>query len=50
MYGSDWTVSELSHAYPAWVGIIDEVVAGASEEELRNLYRTTAIRTYRLTS
>ncbi len=49
MYGSDWTVSELSHAYPAWVGIIDEVVAGASEAELHNLYRNTAIRTYRLT-
>jgi L-fuconolactonase len=49
MYGSDWTVSELSHAYPAWVGIIDEVTSGASEAELRNLYRNTAIRTYRLT-
>ncbi|HUQ38243.1 MAG TPA: amidohydrolase family protein [Aestuariivirga sp.] len=48
MYGSDWTVSELSHAYPAWVGIIDEVVSGASEAELRNLYRNTAIRTYGL--
>jgi len=21
-YGSDWTVSELSHAYPAWAGIL----------------------------
>jgi L-fuconolactonase len=48
MYGSDWTVSELTHAYPAWVGVIDEVTAGASEAELRNLYRNTAIRTYRL--
>ena len=48
MYGSDWTVSELTHAYPAWVGVIDEVTSGASEAELRNLYRNTAIRTYRL--
>ncbi len=48
MYGSDWTVSELSHAYPTWVGIIDDVVAGASDGELRKLYRETAIRTYRL--
>jgi L-fuconolactonase len=48
MYGSDWTVSELSHTYPAWVGILDEVASGASDEELRNLYRNTAIRTYRL--
>ncbi|MGB8316310.1 MAG: amidohydrolase family protein, partial [Aestuariivirga sp.] len=48
MYGSDWTVSELTHDYPVWVGIIDEIVAGASEGELRKLYRDTAIRTYRL--
>ena len=48
MYGSDWTVSELSHAYPAWVEIIDDVVKGASQAEQRKLYRDTAIRTYRL--
>jgi L-fuconolactonase len=48
MYGSDWTVSELTHAYPRWVEIIDEVIAGASESEQRKLYRDTATRTYRL--
>lgn len=48
MYGSDWTVSELTHAYPTWVQIIDEVVTGASEAERRKLYRDTAIHTYRL--
>jgi L-fuconolactonase len=48
MYGSDWTVSELTHAYPTWVQIIDDVVAGASDGERRKLYRDTAIRTYRL--
>ena len=48
MYGSDWTVSELSHAYPAWVDIIDDVVMGASKTEIHQLYRDTAIRTYRL--
>ena len=48
MYGSDWTVSELTHAYPDWVAILDEVVAGASLDERRALYRETAIRTYRL--
>jgi predicted TIM-barrel fold metal-dependent hydrolase len=46
MYGSDWTVSELTHPYPVWVEILDEVVAGASEMELRQLYRDTALRTY----
>ena len=50
MYGSDWTVSELTHHYPEWVAILDEITAGCSEAELRGLYRETAIRTYRLDS
>ncbi len=48
MYGSDWTVSELTHRYPQWVDILDSVIAGSSESEARQLYRETAIRTYRL--
>jgi L-fuconolactonase len=48
MYGSDWTVSELTHSYPTWVEILDDVVTGASAAELRKLYRDNAIRTYRL--
>jgi L-fuconolactonase len=48
MYGSDWTVSELTHRYPQWVAILDEVVAGASQSEKRALYRNTAKRVYRL--
>jgi L-fuconolactonase len=48
MYGSDWTVSELTHAYPTWVEILDEVVAGASLAERRKVYRDNAIRIYRL--
>ena len=48
MYGSDWTVSELTHPYPAWVDIVDDIISGASEAEKRKLYRDTAIRTYRL--
>jgi len=50
MYGSDWTVSELSHTYADWVEIIDDVVTGANEAELHKLYRDTAIRIYRLPS
>jgi L-fuconolactonase len=46
MYGSDWTVSELTHRYPDWVAILDEVVAGASEADQRKLYRETALKTY----
>lgn len=49
MYGSDWTVSELTHRYPEWVSIVDEALAGTSEEEKRSVYRETAIRSYRLT-
>ncbi len=48
MYGSDWTFSELTHPYAAWVEILDDVLQGASENELRKIYRGTAIRTYRL--
>jgi L-fuconolactonase len=48
LYGSDWTVAELTHDYPAWVDIVDEVVTGCSQAELRKLYRDNAIRTYRL--
>jgi L-fuconolactonase len=48
MYGSDWTVSELTHPYPEWVAFLDEVTAGSSEAELRAVYRDTATRIYRL--
>jgi L-fuconolactonase len=48
MYGSDWTVSELTHPYPVWVEILDEIVAGASQHEKQMLYRDTARRIYRL--
>lgn len=48
MFGSDWTVSTLTHDYPTWVEIVDEVVSGASDTEQRKLYRDNAIRTYRL--
>jgi L-fuconolactonase len=48
LYGSDWSVSSLTHAYPAWVAILDEVIAGASLDEQRQLFRETALRVYRL--
>lgn len=48
MFGSDWTVSSLTHTYPDWVAIVDDVISGASLEEQQDLYRNTAIRTYRL--
>jgi L-fuconolactonase len=48
MFGSDWTVSELTHSYEAWPALVDGVIAGASQDEQRKLYRETANRIYRL--
>lgn len=48
MFGSDWPVSSLTHGYLEWVEIVDAVVAGATLEERRQLFRDTAIRVYRL--
>jgi len=48
MYGSDWPVSEQTHRYPEWVAILDEVTAGCSADEIRNLFRDTAVAFYRL--
>ena len=48
MYGSDWTVSELTHRYPQWVEILDDIVSGASADERQKLYRGTVGRVYRL--
>ena len=48
MYGGDWHVLELAGTYPDWVDIVDWVVAGASADEKRKLFRDNAIRFYRL--
>lgn len=48
MYGSDWTVAELTHAYPDWVAVLDGILAGCAESELRRFWRDNAIRCYRL--
>lgn len=48
MFASDWPVAELTHRYPQWVAILDRVIARASDDEKRQLYRGTAERVYRL--
>ena len=48
MFGGDWPVSTLATSYPRWVATLDRVTIGAAETDLRNLYRDTAIATYRL--
>ena len=48
MFGGDWPVSELATSYAGWVEVVDGVVAGASEDERRRLYRDAAAAFYRL--
>jgi L-fuconolactonase len=49
MFGGDWPVSTLAITYPAWVALVDEVIADLSEAEQRQIYRDTARDFYRLT-
>jgi L-fuconolactonase len=48
MYGSDWPVSALTHEYPVWVGLLDDILSGCSVDERRGVFRGTATRVYRL--
>ena len=48
MYGGDWHVCELAGPYPQWVEIVDWIIAGASAEDKRKLFRDNAIGFYRL--
>lgn len=47
-FGGDWPVVELASNLVDWVGVVDRVTEGASQEELRKLYRDNAIRFYRM--
>lgn len=48
LFASDWPVLDLASAYPAWVGIMDGLLAGCSASEQQRFYRDNAIATYRL--
>lgn len=48
MFGGDWPVMNFATRYPDWVALVDRVTAGASEADLRKLYRDNAMRTYRI--
>ena len=47
-FGSDWSVSENAVRYADWVATVDRVTSGESPTNLRQLYRETATRFYRL--
>jgi L-fuconolactonase len=48
MFGGDWPVMTLATRYPDWVALVDRVVAGARDNDVRKLYRDNAIRVYRI--
>jgi len=48
MYGGDWHVLELAGSYPEWVDIVDWVTEGVTPEEKQKLFRSNAIKFYRL--
>jgi L-fuconolactonase len=48
LFGSDWPVAAQTHAYEDWVRIVDGALAGASDDERRQLFRDNAIAYYRL--
>jgi L-fuconolactonase len=48
LYASDWPVSEQTHRYADWVAILDDLTAGCSETERRQLFRDNALAVYRL--
>jgi L-fuconolactonase len=48
MFGGDWPVSTLAITYPAWVDIVDRLIADLSPDEQRQIYRNTARQFYRL--
>ena len=48
MFGGDWPVSTLAIDYARWVALVEDALAGASEDERRRLFRGTATEVYRL--
>lgn len=48
VFGSDWPVLTLAGQLPQWVAILDEALAGASEEDLRFFWVENAQAFYRL--
>ena len=48
MFGGDWPVSRLATSYSGWVDALDEIVSGATQADIRELYGDTARRFYGL--
>ena len=48
MFGSDWPVCTLAASYRQWFDALNFLVADASEENKRKLFRENAGKVYRL--
>ena len=48
VFGSDWPVCTLGATYQIWVGALNEIIAGRSEEERWKLMCDNAVRIYGL--
>ncbi|MBI4024986.1 MAG: amidohydrolase family protein [Verrucomicrobia bacterium] len=48
MFGGDWPVAFQATTYPRWVETLEWALAGASDQQLRNIFRNNAIAFYRL--
>jgi L-fuconolactonase len=48
IYGGDWPVAFQATEYPRWVSTLEDALSGASERELRAVFRDNAIAFYRL--
>lgn len=47
MFGSDWTVAKLTHAYPLWVDLVEDLT-GADTPARTAIFQTNARTFYRL--
>ncbi|MEU4215098.1 amidohydrolase family protein [Actinoplanes sp. NPDC026623] len=48
MFGSDWPVCLLATGYQEWIRVLGELLAGADEQQLAQIWRQTARRVYRI--
>lgn len=47
LFASDWPVMNMSSSYSQWVHLLDDVLQGVAEDDLRRFYRDNALHTYR---
>lgn len=48
LYGSDWPVCLLATSVSRWIGVLEQALAGCSQEQLRRIFRDNANALYRL--